>query len=98
MAHWPLVRMLIDDDNFDDKDHLFEAPDSHPSIEIRLFNCVDDACISQCVASSGSFSSLSHFTQCRVPPWIQGLDPPCSFWIKVCARTNCKAHESRKIA
>ncbi|WP_188793860.1 phospholipase D family protein [Dyella nitratireducens] len=32
------VRMLIDDDNFDDKDHLFEALNSHPNIEIRLFN------------------------------------------------------------
>jgi putative cardiolipin synthase len=32
------VRMLIDDNNFDDKDHLFEALDSHPNIEIRLFN------------------------------------------------------------
>jgi putative cardiolipin synthase len=32
------IRMLIDDNNFDDKDHLFEALDSHPNIEIRLFN------------------------------------------------------------
>src|SRR5215469_15497734 len=32
------VRMLIDDDNFDDKDHLFEALNSHPNIEVRLFN------------------------------------------------------------
>jgi len=32
------VRILIDDNNFDDKDHLFEALDSHPNIEIRLFN------------------------------------------------------------
>lgn len=32
------VRMLIDDNNFDDKDHLFEALNSHPNIEIRLFN------------------------------------------------------------
>lgn len=32
------VRMLIDDNNFDDKDHLFEALDSHPNIDVRLFN------------------------------------------------------------
>ncbi len=32
------VRMLIDDNNFDDKDHLFEALDSHANIEVRLFN------------------------------------------------------------
>jgi cardiolipin synthase C len=32
------VRMLIDDVNFDDKAHLFEALNSHPNIEIRLFN------------------------------------------------------------
>ena len=32
------VRMLIDDNNFDDKDHLFEALNSHPNIDIRLFN------------------------------------------------------------
>jgi putative cardiolipin synthase len=32
------VRMLIDDNNFDDKDHLFEALNSHPNIEVRLFN------------------------------------------------------------
>jgi putative cardiolipin synthase len=32
------VRMLIDDNNFDDKDHLFEALDTHPNIEVRLFN------------------------------------------------------------
>lgn len=32
------VRMLIDDNNFDDKDHLFEALNSHPNIEIRMFN------------------------------------------------------------
>jgi len=32
------VRMLIDDNNFEDKNHLFEALDSHPNIEIRLFN------------------------------------------------------------
>lgn len=32
------VRILVDDINFDDKDHLFEALDSHPNIEIRLFN------------------------------------------------------------
>ncbi|WP_255367144.1 phospholipase D family protein [Dyella sp. OK004] len=32
------VRMLIDDNNFDDKGHLFEALDSHPNIEVRLFN------------------------------------------------------------
>lgn len=32
------VRILLDDDNFDDKDHLFEALNSHPNIDIRLFN------------------------------------------------------------
>ncbi|GLQ88262.1 phospholipase D family protein [Dyella flagellata] len=32
------VRMLIDDDNFDDKHDLFSALNSHPNIEIRLFN------------------------------------------------------------
>lgn len=32
------VRILVDDINFDDKNHLFEALDSHPNIEIRLFN------------------------------------------------------------
>ena len=32
------VRMLIDDNNFDDKDHLFEALNSHANIEVRLFN------------------------------------------------------------
>ncbi|AIF46085.1 phospholipase D family protein [Dyella japonica] len=32
------VRMLIDDNNFDDKDHLFEALNAHPNIDVRLFN------------------------------------------------------------
>ncbi|MHA6202938.1 phospholipase D family protein [Dyella soli] len=32
------VRMLLDDNNFDDKGHLFEALNAHANIEIRLFN------------------------------------------------------------
>lgn len=35
------VRMLIDDNNFDDKNHLFEALNLHPNIEVRLFNPLD---------------------------------------------------------
>ena len=32
------VRILIDDNNFNDKDHLFGALNTHPNIKIRLFN------------------------------------------------------------
>lgn len=35
------VRLLIDDNNFDDKDHLFEALNLHPNIEVRMFNPLD---------------------------------------------------------
>ncbi len=32
------VRILIDDNNFTDEDHLFDALNSHPNIKVRLFN------------------------------------------------------------
>ncbi|WP_233523459.1 phospholipase D family protein [Dyella solisilvae] len=32
------VRILIDDNNFTDTDHLFEGLNSHPNIKVRLFN------------------------------------------------------------
>ncbi|WP_445145882.1 phospholipase D-like domain-containing protein [Dyella sp. Tek66A03] len=32
------VRMLIDDNNFTDENHLFDALNSHPNIKVRLFN------------------------------------------------------------
>jgi len=57
------VRMLVDDLNFHDVDRLMEALDTHPNIEIRVFNPFGSAQQSMFTRTENLFTHIDKFTR-----------------------------------
>jgi len=57
------VRMLVDDFNFHDIDRLMAALDTHPNIEVRVFNPFGSAHETMFARTENLFTNLDNFTR-----------------------------------
>jgi putative cardiolipin synthase len=57
------VRMLVDDLNFHDIDRLMAALDTHPNIEVRVFNPFGSTHESMFARTENLFTNIDHFTR-----------------------------------
>jgi putative cardiolipin synthase len=57
------VRMLVDDLNFHDIDRLMAALNTHPNIEIRVFNPFGSSDESMFARTENLFTNIDHFTR-----------------------------------